>query len=648
MAFIYRNQLLPAVMAWNGFSSIYQRFHAVWDHNEEVYSQKLYYYRAKEFITDEKLKRFAKGLGVVWAEFLEQEIESEIDDIWFYIEPTYPWDGSHAGDSNVSPSTAETTQLVAPSKQEIADLFNETFEVGEEITLTVNYGGASKRYIDKHKLTWEIKESGVIGSSAFNGSEIREALESDPWNYLANSSHKHYDKDSDRFQLYDGADYVMPKNEPRSPSSRILGTTRVSCVAEGGDEPNKAFGIFAFMPSGGAFEKVGDPYDDTYLTTGTQAYDGEALNFSYSQKFVYKGMVADNPLTDDIVSWFEQWERPTIKHRPVWREVGHYRDDLKFNTRDTSYKKALNAMAMYWDPVTQTGTRNVTNSLFLNGDLRVEPARLMRRRHFVEMLTTSLETDYEVEEASTFEKVLAVVIIVAAIVVGVMTGGAAFAAGNLLWSALATGLGAASMVLSVGMYALSLVGGLSAQGLVKLIGAFAQITGYLSLAAGIMAAVQNAGKLLAEQTLKEAGKEVTEEAIKNEMLQQTLTDQLGALLEQSLDSVKSRLTEFVNLDSGDFASTIMDGLDTFNQGMSFYQDKEMESLNAEMMELDEQQEAMELETLSNQLKNPAAIYQLMGDDIHTPDMLSKLDREIQGKIGQDKKFSMWNSNVNSV
>ena len=642
MAFIYRNALLPAVSMWNSFSSIYQRFTKAWNHNGTVYDKKLYYYRSKEFIDTKQLKRFLKSLGIVWEEFLEQEIDGEIDDIWFFIEPKYEWDGSHAGDTRIG-STSSTTQLVGPNASEIVSKFNEAFEIGQEITVTVDYGGANKRYVSGHETSWSINEAGVIVAEPLDTVAIRATLDSNPWYYFANSTHLDYTKDSNQFQTVNTTYQDMDYGDVYNPSSRMLGTTQVSSTVH-------ALGIFALMGSP-AFIKEGEVFDEKQITSDGQL-GGQAAKYTYSQKYIYKGLVEDTKLVSDIGAWFEGRKKLTIAHRPVFRAVGEYRADVNYHTKDTSYKKALEGMELYLDPDTGEATTNVSNSLFSNGQLRVEPARLMRRRHFVEMIATSLETDYEVEEASTFEKILAVVIIIAAIVIGIMSAGTMFGPAGIAWSAVATAAGTASVILAVGMYVLSMVGGLSAQGLVKMIGAFAQIVGIIAMAAGIMTAIQNAGKILAQTTAKEAGltlgTDAATEFIKNEMLQQTLLDQVSALVDQTIDAVVDKVTQFVSADLGKQVSTIVDGLDFVNQGMEFYQDKEREELEKELELAEEEAEAAELENLSNCLKHPGVIYQLMNDEIHSPDMLSKLDRKIQGTVGKDKSFSMWNSNVNSV
>lgn len=658
MAFIYRNALTPAIIQWNGFMSTYNRFKRAWstttEDNIAVYNKKLYYYRSKSFIEDTALKRFLKALGVEWESFKNQNIDGEIDDIWFYLNNKYEWDGSTVGDTYYD-TTAVSTQLVTPTAAEIVTLFDDAFTIGDKFTVTVEYGGSTGRYIDTHEQTWDVNDIGVIESTTLNSTEIREQLNSDPWYYFANSRHLDPILDSNQFQLYDGSviDYTTAHNEHNRASNRLLGTTIVSTrKTESTQNPNEALGIFALMhaSSGSTFTTNGEILDEKYSTSSSP--DGEVLAYTYSQEFTYNGITEDNSLITDILLWFTNQPTLTIKHRPRFRPVGEYRDDLTYSTKDTSFKKVLDSMVMYEDPITHLVTRDVTNSLFYDGKLRVIEAGQMRKRHFTEMIATSLETDYKVEDAEWWEIVLTVIIIIVAVVVGVMTGGASFAASGTIFSAIATGAGYASLILAIGMTALSMVGGLSAQGLVKVIGAFAQIVGWIATITGLMAAVQAAGRVAAEQAAKEAGADLAtkagQEAVKNIMLEQTFLDQVGAYLNQSLTSVTTKLTEFVSMDLSSQISFISDSISTITKGLDFYADKENEALEKELETLKEEEKANDLENLSNQLKHPAEIYMLMSEEIHSPDMLANLDKDVQSKIGQDKNFAMWNSNVNST
>lgn len=593
-------------------------------------------------------------MGIEWAEFRVQEIDSEIEEAFFYLEPTYEWDGSHAGDPRVkSLSTQESTVRAIPTKQEIAAMFNATFAIGEEVDVTVKYGGSNRRYVSGHSLEWEITPTGIISSSSFNRDYIRNKIEADPWYYLANSKHKTTNKDSDQFQLYNPNPLDMPYGDSTVPSNRLLGTTQVKCIAENRTpvDLNEIIACFAFMDPF-SFEKIGEVYNEYESTTNTAREDGEILNYTYTQKFKFTGMSDDNAFLDDVLDWYEQQELNNFDRKTVLQDIDNYKRNYTFHTKDTLYKRALDQMRVYVDIKTGVRTRGVTNSLYFDGFLRVDVAKAMRRKDFAVMIGTTITTGQEAEEASFFEKFVTGIIIVLSIVVGVLFPPSFMLAGSIVWSAVAVGAGYASLVLAVGMFALSYFGGLSAQGMVKVIGAFAQVVGYIAAFAGVMAIIKSAGSILAQKTLgltaAEAATQAGQEMITQEMLKQTMTDQIGALLEQSLDSITTKLTEFVTMPIMDKVSFIQDGLGTITEALKMYQDKELEELQEEMAIIDKQIEEDEVETLSNQLKHPGAVYAMMEDQITSYDALNNMSDKIASTIGRDKNFSMWYSNVNSV
>ena len=503
------------------------------------------------------------------------------------------------------------------------------------------------RYIDSHELGWDINEAGVIEAQPLDTVAIRETLDSNPWYYFANSKHLDYTKDSNQFQLYNDYDVNMPKDTVSNPSNRLLGTTKVSCSVHGHtkvpgseEKPKHELGAFALMTNGNMFTKVGDIHSER-ITTASNSLDGEAVTYVYSQDYTFNTADPLDGVIQDILSWYDTKPVSIISRRPVYTPVGTYREDLKYFTNDTIYKRALDSLQMYEDPYTGSLYSGVTNSLFQNSRLRVYESSMMRRSDFTIMISTCLQTDYEVEDAEWWEVVLAVFIVIIAIVVAIFSYNPGFIG-------LATSLGYGGMVLTIGMYVLSVIGGLSAQGLVKIIGMFAQIVGILAAVAGFMAAIEAAGKQLAEKTLQEAGMEATETAIAQEMLSQTFADQLGAYLNQALESITTKLTEFVTFSGDDVLGTVIDGLDFISQGLEFQQDKEMEKLQAEYEELEEEQRKYDQENLSNMLKNPSAVWLAMEDRITSYDALTEVDRKTKELVSGDKSFLMWNSNVNTV
>ncbi|RLA59132.1 MAG: hypothetical protein DRQ78_11020 [Epsilonproteobacteria bacterium] len=274
---------------------------------------------------------------------------------------------------------------------------------------------------------------------------------------------------------------------------------------------------------------------------------------------------------------------------------------------------------------------------------------MMRRSDFVTMLGVSLETEYGVEKASVFERAFAAILVIVAVVVFVYSVGAASSVSAAL---VAQAAGYSAAVLTIGAFALSMFGGLSAQGLVKLIGMVAQIVGYIAALVGLYAAIQKAGEVAAKEALaevaKEAGTEVTVEMVKQEMLQRTLIDNVGAFLEQSLNSAMSSVTEFMNMGFSESVSAINDGLNFVTSMYETYQDKEMSELQSELDEIGEENDKMATENLNNQLKSPMEVWYNMEGRLTSYDVLSEMNLKIEQTVGQDKNFSIWYSDRNSV
>ncbi len=627
---------------------VYQRYYklfgvAPYDFNGvAVFNRIKYYYNAGKWIQYpvprmDPVHNFINVLGGNYEEFREQEIDKEISNLWFELDPKqYEWDGSYAGDSRVKgASTFATTQLVAPSKAELVAYFNEAFNIGDEVTVITTYGGKQKRYVNSHKLEWTIDDDiGIVQTASFDTEAIRNTINSNPWYYFANTPLKPYTKDTNQFQLYDGADYDMPKNHPNRPSNRLLGTVQTTCREE--------MGLFASLDYGTVFEVIKPVFDEKQITSNTSRYDGEVLKYTYSTTYKFNGIDEDSGLIADMADWYEQKATQTIKNRPAYTPVGTYRERLNYHILDNNIKRTLDSLQVYIDPNSYATSYDVSNSLFYFGHLRYEEARLMRRVDFTQMVMQSMTSDnYDVEDASKREKFLTGLAFVVAIFIIWVTWGAGTPA------AVSIALGNGAMVLTIAGYLLSVFGGLSTMGLVEVIGKVAQMLGIASAVLGFYAMIQNAGEVLAKQTLTEAGTSITAESVANEMLQQTLLDQVEALVSQSLEAITTKVTEFVAQDLATQFNMVTDGLEFVTEGMKFYQDQEYEKLKGEYDELLEEQKDYESQTLSNVLKNPASVWGIMEDRVTSYDAITNTDIGIQQKVGADESFLTWNSNVNS-
>ena len=78
-----------------------------------------------------------------------------------------------------------------------------------------------------------------------------------------------------------------------------------------------------------------------------------------------------------------------------------------------------------------------------------------------------------------------------------------------------------------------------------------------------------------------------------------------------------------------------------------YNDKEAESLKEDAEKLEEEERKYAQEELSNTLKNPGEVFINMNDMIYGYDAISVLNNELEGKVGSDTTFNIWEANVNS-
>ena len=686
MSFIFRDTLTPQISTTAACSRMYHRFDKMWPKLANHYESRYYFYYGGQYQKTDNLVRFLSIFGVSWEEFSANSVDKEIDSIYFYLKSDYEWDGSYAlVDDGLNDSRA-TTSGKFPTTNEMVEMFNnslrptdppnppyperastetdEEFKVRTdewdeivenrledmEIELTIHYG-LNKKYIDAHNLGWSINNTGVIESTGFNFEEIVAITEADPWYYLANARSVQDLDDSKEFQLYDGADYIMPKNHPNNPSSRLLSSCDVTLKIIDKEESTvdieyelPGLGIFAMMDNGVSFEPVGDIYDISFTTQSTTNYDGEAMQYTYKRKFVYHGIDKYSKILEDINTYFEASKQIDLNYQKSYSNP--LIDKISANAQTTTYTQLLQSLKS----AATNGSVELFSPPFGNFNepkLNRETARRMKRRDFAEMLANSLDSKHVVKKAETWEKVLAVVIVIIAIVVVIYTGGAAAAAvGNMM--ALSTSLGYGAVALAIGGMALSYFGGASAAGLVKIVGNIAMIVGIAAMLTGIAAALNNAGRIAVKAAGKAAGKSMTEQAVTEAMASRTLIDNVGSFITQSLDSVTSKITNFVSMDFTSQVDFVFDSLDTLNKGLDMYQDSVNKELQAEYNELIAEEDAYNKENLNNALKNPAAVYTMSEDRLSSYDAITEIQIMLDSKHGRDDNYTAWDVTVNSV
>jgi hypothetical protein len=651
MSFIYRDSSVIPRSILNLKIATYKNFDAYWGKHIinvggkdiRVYNDKRFYYR-KGFIVDTVSRKFIKSLGLNWEDFTSQKIDNEVESMWFYLKGGYKWDGAvaYSGFDKVNP----TKPALRPAVQNIIDDFNNSFEIGEKVKCTVSYGGDLKRYISDHELLWTT--TGVsVEAGSLNKEHIRSVLHSNPWYYFVNSRHLPYIKDSNPFQLYDGGNVSVPLTTYK-PSARTLPT--VDVYGE-----NNVLSIFALLGDVGVFKPILDDDGDIKIIdeneTTYHTDDGEAIRYTYTIEYEFRGVSRNSQLIKDIDSWFSVYNQniQDIKYKPT--DPDKYREEMITSTIDTKFKKVMSSMMepdiQYYLDGKGEDELYVYESQEYNGFdrtynppkayLKVDTVAKMKKHDFVDLLGNQLKTDYAVEKASWFERLLAVIIIVIAVVVAVVicTTGVGCAASPAL---IASALGGATVALTVGSLILSEIGGLSANGLVKVIGKFAQITGILSMVVGIYAAFNAMWQKAAEEVAKEVGKETAEVTVK---------EALSQIASSALDSIKSTFTDFANKSVMDVVSSIGDVLKVATKGYDYYLDNEKKKLQREYDELKAEEEAFNEEVLNRDSMSAPAVYYITHERLSTPDMLQDLAIELELASGGDASYTRWNNSVNA-
>ena len=643
MSFIYRDGTYLPRAKLEMYGATYQNFKKYWGTNIEtidgieVYGGKKVFYRGGSFVQDKVTKKFVKSIGMVWEDFIAQEVDDEIESMWFELKSNYAWDGTYANSDIVERVSYSYT---APTREQIVAYLNE-IEVGTEVSVTVSYGGALKNYVSAHSLEWEASGSEIL-VSPFNSDVVRDTLHSNPWYYFVNSRHLAYVEDSYPYKVYNGS-----STSSVSIDYTLNGSKLPTCDVAS----NEKYGIFALLGDNTSFEIVEDTIDSIISTVADK--NGEVLRYDYTLKYTYKGVNVNSPVVAQMEGWFDNYYK-SIANIPYKKNSGNgYRDMVITSTLDTRFKRLMDAMTTF--EVTEEGlTGEGTGGLYYGGKLRVDRAAKMKRRDFCTMLGECIDTDYEVEDASWWEQVLAVVIVIIAIVITYLTWGAAGgAAGGLV--SISTAAGAGALTLSIGSAILSAVGGLSAGGLVKIIGSFAQVVGLVATVLGIYAmitsAIRSATTEVAKKALAQKGLEATATNLAVEEAKVTAIDIVNEIVSSAIDKVVDKVISVFTGEAFSSASQVVsattDTLKVAVKAMEVYNDKEAEELQKSYDELSELEDKYNEEVLNKSVFEGSSIYAIIHEKLSTPDMLQDLAVDIDSKVGGDKNYWTWNTNVNT-
>ena len=621
---------------FNSFSALYQRFDKVWPKTTlyesvlqpdgtyeqipiQVYQGQLTFYQGGQYVYSDRMKKFIQALGMRWDEFTSQSMDSEIERVYFTLPARYKWDGSvRPGGTPELPDTDEDEL----TKAQIVEAMNAGLKTGDVIEVTVAYGGATHRYIQDHYLGW-IATGLEVQSSALNSPVIRDILNSDPWFYFANIRDDGTIDKTVQWQTIKDGENDIPTND--GGVNRVLSNAPVCDVASTVSE----WGIFALMKDTRTFEPIGDIYDERISTVHVSDEEGEALQYSYKQKYKYTEVNEESTIVEELYARWQQVKIAMDSSEPVkaTRSVTSS-NNVQI---DTKAKKTIIGLAYQQ-------LANKTNSLYFNGYLRVDAAAKMKRADFANMLSKNLDTGYDVEEADWWEKALAVVIVIVAVVVGFLVGGPVGASQGFAAGA-AAGLSAAAVTLTLGSMMLANIGGLSSTGLVKKIGNIAEIVGYAAMIAGITAALQGAWNAARDQLVKEGVKEATTSQVLGKMISMAV-DSAVSSVKNAITSAMNPAEKLASMSMTEVMSAINSAVKTVGQALEMYQDKEKRELEAEYAAMEKEKE--EYENASNILKDPLGVLTTVQAQTSAYDAIDALRIATDNKIGLGT-FNKWNA-----
>ncbi|RLG28384.1 hypothetical protein DRO03_09995, partial [Methanosarcinales archaeon] len=329
-------------------------------------------------------------------------------------------------------------------------------------------------------------------------------------------------------------------------------------------------------------------------------------------EFTYKGVTEDSAFIENF--------KDKMKYLFV-------RDIRENNVMNTIQKKLMNELYTSSTGIGIMSESSKWGEYFDRGRLIKSKVDNMKRYEFVNLLSDCLDTDFKAEEASIGEKIFAVVIIIVAIVVTLWTAGA-FAPAAMSMTSLALGLGYASLVLTVGGLVLSQMG-LSAQGLIKIIGKVAQIVGIAASILGIVAAAQAAFKAAAEAAVKEGTIKTTAEY--------TLKAFAEDMIDAAVDSVMDSISNVFDVLSGpmDILDKIGSTIDSLTGFMKNLQ-KGMEMYNKFMSSSGDSNTppAPTEEQLSKtSFQYPEQMFQLQEQMVYEQDALQKMSAMKENQFG---------------
>jgi len=640
MSTIYRDAtIVPRAMFLRNLK-VYRRFLKYWEtthirdengDNVKVFKDRARnFYVGDTFIKDDANTRFIKAIGLSWDALEEQDIDSEIDSLYFVLK-------------NFS-----DTKLSVPSKSHIVKHINYGINVGDQFTVTVEYGGSLKRYIKEHSLEYEYTNNGM-SVKPLNTEEIRQVIFSNPWYYIGNSRHVRYDKGSTYdFRLYKGSTSNYTSSKGSSSYVTAVDTSSSSQV-----------GILALLDNGSSFEQVGDVSSEEIRASKTGA-----VAYRFVVTYKYLGVEESSAVVSSILGWCNYYHN--IQNNSIITVGAPISTKLQRQCYSMMVDETLDFVtpritsdALFVKvPKEVVDTTAKTTRIEYTSYLKYDAFTSMKKANAVALIPNLLDTGYTVEAKEWWEDLLAIAIIIIAIVTFVLActasvGTACVAAGQIAIEAVGIALGYAALVLTLGAYVLSEVGGLSSLDNVRLIGRLATIVGYVSMALGISSFLSNLANKSVEEGAKEGAKDVVRKSITERTIDSAIkivdkvVDAVTSGLTTATKALYSAFTQSATLSVGQVANAVLDVVKVALKAYDYYLDQEKKKLDDTKKELEAEQDKYNEEVLNRPYRIGTNTYTIVESRLKDVDMLDDMSAMKENMVGKDKNYQAWLTDVNS-
>lgn len=657
MAFIYRDYVGPLMNNFIGNTALYNRTTRVWAKEDEFnYSWRLLWYNRGTFRQDEAFLGWINKLGISM-EALKSENYKDIETVWFWFNPAK------------TPHEDFNSIYEFMTDLELSDNLDSKLNVGDKINVMTTYSGETMYILDGHSEPWFPDGEGnsrTITGPGMDTQYVRDTILGDRWRYYANILEGDLERSTLPIVNYDGYDQESSGKIPVTtlPPTTPVCTTYMEKVDGSiitGNEDNLKFFSLAMLDEYQSCFEITKNEDGTpkLIDLGISSYTKDVPIDETRPVFDENGILIIYPAEDIYANPIGAVSRYTFGFEYTYTGSGENdyligdiqtympamfpKDAENSNNIQNTLQKI--AIAELYAPEIETIEDTTRPGIYIPiigtggwypyfdkiGDkwyLNIDRVSTMKKYEFVNMMSDCLDTGYDIEDPSIWERLFAGFLVIVAVVIAIFVPYLLVPAIKGL-AAISLGLGLFSITITIGTMILSQMG-LSAYSLVRVLGQVAQITGLVATVTGIMASVQAVFNRLAVEAGK-VGTYTVGEFVMD--FSKQMIDNVINSVTSGIEGVFNLLTDSKNVLMGTgksladttklgWFSRLSNGIKMYNNFFERSNDT-VTSTNQEQME-------------KRDFQHPEQMYSISEQMIYEPDALDKLSVLKEQQLGGTK------------